>query len=189
MVKLDSFLIALIALLFSFVDIPVSCAFDYFAAAEEGQASYLELVTKHHAEKADVWIRENRIGNAIEDLKYTLDRFPNHPLGLQLMGLVSKITKNPSMAIPYYQKALSLYPQYAVTHAQYGQYLLSNGDIDGAIESLKRSIEVNPKLVFSYVLLARAHAKKGNAELANEAAARARELGYNGPLSDIGGGK
>ena len=188
MFKLNSFLIALIALLFS-IDIRVSCAFDYFTAAEEGQAVYLELATKNHAEKAYSWIRENRISNAIEELKYTLDRFPNHPLGLQLMGLVSKITKNPGMAIAYYQKALNLYPQYAVTHAQYGQYLLSIGYIDGAIESLKRSIEINPKLVGSYVVLAQAHAKKGNTELANEAAVRAKELGYNGSSSDISGGK
>ena len=146
-------------------------------------------VTKYHVDKAYGWIRDGRLNDAIEDLKYTLDRFPNHPKALQTMGLVSQLTKKPAMASTYYQKALTQYPQYAMTHAQYGQYLLSIGDIDKAIESLKRSIEIDPKLVGSYVLLAHAYSKQGNSELASEAAARAKELGYKGSLSGIDGGQ
>ena len=189
MFKFGRFLLALGALWYFSFGAPVASAFDYFTAAQDGQAHYLDLVTKFHAEKAYQWIRENRIGNAIEDLKYTLDRFPNHPKALQTMGVVANMTKNPDMAIAYYQKALTQYPQYAMTYAQYGQYLLSIGIIDKAIESLKRGLEIDPKLVGGYVLLAHAYSKQGNSELASEAAARAKELGYKGSLSGIDGGK
>jgi predicted Zn-dependent protease len=118
-----------------------------------------------------------------------LDRFPNHPKALQYLSLVSKLTKNTDLAILYYQKALSQYPQYAMTHAQYGQYRLSIGDVNGAIESLKRAVEIEPKLVGGYVLLAQAYSKQGNSELAAEAAAQANELGYKGSLSGIEGSK
>lgn len=189
MFKLNRFLLALIALGHFSFGASVSSAFDYFTAAQEGQAHYLALVTKYHADKAYGWIRDGRLNDAIEDLRYTLDRFPNHPKALQTMGLVSQLIKKPAMAITYYQKALTQYPQYASTHAQYGQYLLSIGDIDKAVESLKRGVEIDPKLVGGYVLLAHAYSKQGNSELASEAAARAKELGYKGSLSGIDGGQ
>jgi tetratricopeptide (TPR) repeat protein len=189
MIKLDPFLILLIALWHFSFDVSVSSAFDYFTARQEGQGLYLDTATKNHVDVVPNWLRQGRIGNAIDDLKYTLDRFPNHPKALQYLSLVSKLTKNIDLAILYYQKALSQYPQYAMTHAQYGQYLLSIGDVNSAIESLKRAVEIEPKLVGGYVLLAQAYSKQGNSELAAEAAAQAKELGYKGSLSGIEGSK
>lgn len=188
MIKLNRVIIALVALYFSF-GTSISYASDYFTAAQEGQGLFLDNATKAHVDVVPGWLRDGKIDKAIDDLQYTLDRFPNHPKALQYMGIVSKLTKKTDMAITYYQKALRLYPQYAVTHAQYGQYLLSSGDIDKAIESLKRSIEIDSKLVGGYVLLAQGYSKQGNSELAAEAAARAKELGYKGSLSGIEGGK
>jgi hypothetical protein len=48
---------------------------------------------------------------------------------------------------------------------------------------------MDSKLVGSYVLLAHAYSKQGNSELASEAAARAKELGYKGSLSGIDAGQ
>lgn len=181
MIKLNRFLIVLVALLWFSFGGSISYAFDYFAAAKEGLAQYLDIATKNHVDVVPGWLRDGRINNAIDDLKYTLDRFPNHPKALHYMGTVSQLTKKTGMAITYYQKALNLYPQYAVTHAQFGQYLLSIGYVDKAIEFLKQAVEIDPKLVGGYVLLVKGYSKQGNSELAAEADTRARELGYTGP--------
>lgn len=57
-------------------------------------------------------IREARIGYAIEELNYTLRKFPNHPKALMLMELAAKLNKTPTLAIPYFEKALKFYPEH-----------------------------------------------------------------------------
>ena len=65
---------------------------------------------------------------------------------------------------------------------------LSIGDIDKRNRVVETgSIEIDPKLVGSYVLLAHAYSKQGNSELASEAAARAKELGYTGSYPESRG--
>ena len=171
----------------------VAYAYDYFSVLqgeeEPGPKVYLDTATKNHVDTIPGWLRDGRVGDAIADLKYTLERFPNHPEALLYMGLVARMTKNPGMAITYYQHALTQYPQYAITHFQYGQFLMNLGDFDKAIEALKRSIAIDPKLVGSYVLLAQAYSKKGNSEIAREAAAQAKKLGYKGGIQGIDGNK
>jgi predicted Zn-dependent protease len=119
---------------------------------------------------------------AIRDVKYTLDRFPNHPKGLMLLGVVARLTNDPSFAVNYYKRALSLFPQYAITHVQYGEYLVSVGLTNEGIGQLKRAIEIDPKLAVAYAGLAKAYAKGGNSELSRQAAKQARELGYTGKI-------
>jgi tetratricopeptide (TPR) repeat protein len=164
----------------------VAYASDYFSVlqGEEGPGpkAYLDIATKNHVDTIPGWLDDGRIGNAIADLKYTLERFPNHPEALLYMGLVARMTKNPGMAFTYYQNALTQYPQYAITHFQYGQFLMSLGDVDKAIDALKRSIAIEPKLAGGHAGLARAYAKKGDMTKAREAADKARELGFTDQL-------
>jgi Tfp pilus assembly protein PilF len=97
------------------------------------------------------------MNDAIEDFKYTLDRFPNHPEALQLMSTVAQITKVPSLANNYFEKAISMFPQYALTRAQYGLFLVSIGKMDAGIEKLKESTEVDSKFAGGYAGLAHAY--------------------------------
>jgi superkiller protein 3 len=90
---------------------------------------------------------------------------------------VSRIRKEPSLAIPFYAKALQLYPQYAITHAQYGSYLTDIGQVEQGIVALKKAVEIDPKLALAYDWLARAYAKSGDLELSRQAAEKAKELG------------
>jgi tetratricopeptide (TPR) repeat protein len=120
---------------------------------------------------------------AIADLIYTLDRFVNHPKALQLMGSLAELTNGPSLAIPYYQRALKLYPQYALTHAQFGVYLVDTGHINSGTAELKKAIEINPNLAIAYAWLASAYSRNGNLESARQAAERARALGYRGKIA------
>ncbi|HXH11222.1 MAG TPA: tetratricopeptide repeat protein [Alphaproteobacteria bacterium] len=160
---------------------------DYFTAGQDpGAQQYLSLVETAHTNKAVDWMRKGRLGDAIADLKYTLERFPNHPKGLLLMGVVGGLSSNPALALPYYERALRLFPQYALTHAQYGAYLVELGRTDAGIAKLQHAVEMNPRSAPAYGWLAKAYAKAGKRELAQQAAARARELGFRGdPLGRL----
>ena len=84
------------------------------------------------------------------------------------------------MAIERYKKAIEQFPRYALTHAQYGVYLVGIGNVDEGIEMLKRSIEIDPKLAAGYGGLTHAHVRKGEWDDAGVAATTARELGFSG---------
>jgi predicted Zn-dependent protease len=161
---------------------------DYFGTYDKGTAFYMFQVEHHHLDKNNAGksvldnIRTGFFHGAVEDLKYVLDRIPNHPRGLQLLGTVSQMTKKPALAVEYFERAIKLYPQHALTRAQYGLFLTSIGSVSEGIETLKLSIEMDPKLAAGYAGLAHAYAKKGDTNKAREAAEKARELGYKGQL-------
>jgi len=120
------------------------------------------------------------------ELEFILARFVNHPQALAIAGTFAVLIKNPTWAMPYFEKAVSIYPQYALTHAQYGKYLTDIGMVDKALERLKKAAEMDPKLVGAQVWLAAAYAKSGNADLARESAEKARSLGFKGDLAAYG---
>jgi predicted Zn-dependent protease len=160
---------------------PQAPGYDYFNPEPGGSSTtYRDLVTSAHTDKILGWVQNGRMQDAINDVVYTLDRFANHPKGLQMAGMVATMIKRPSLATYYFERAVKIYPQYAITHAQYGAYLLNAGDIDDAIARLKVVTEGDFKSPGAYALLARAYTKKGDLEAAQQAAAKARELGYRG---------
>lgn len=154
---------------------------DYFTA-DQSPTSYLKILESAHVVVIPNWIKQGRMNNAISDIKYTLDRFPNHPVSLQQLSMVAQMTKNTTLAVSYFERAINLFPQYALTRAQYGLFLVSVNNLDAGIQHLKQSVEMEPKLPAGYAGLAHAYAKKGDSEQAREAAAKARELGFKGNL-------
>ena len=173
------------SLLFYFLIVPYVAARpldqDYFTANDSPQIKeLLESVDFHHTRKAEDWIFKgdmHYVHYALGELTYTLDTFPNHPRALQLVGAYSKIKKVPHIAIPFYEKALRLYPQYALTHAQYGGFLVDVDQTEEGVVRLKKAIEIDPKLAIAYKGLSKAYTKMGNQELARQTAEKARELG------------
>jgi Tfp pilus assembly protein PilF len=160
-----------------------SCPCDYFSTAGNvEQTKYLKLVEDYHVTPVPSSIREGRLNAALADLNYTLERFPNHPRALQFVSVVAQLRKQPGVAFPYFEKAVNLFPQHALTHSQYGLFLVSVGEIDKGLQVLERSIEIDPKLSAGYAALAHAYAKKGDLPRSREAAQKARELGFNGEL-------
>lgn len=156
---------------------------DYFAAGQGADTTSLLLsVESYHVSKILPQLNDGNYEGALSDVKYTLNRFPNHPRGLALLGVYAKLTKAHSMAIPYYERAITLYPQYAVTRAQYGGYMVTIGHVDAGIKKLNEAIEMDSKLAFAYAWMAMAHYRSGNGDLAREANRRARELGYQGKI-------
>ena len=156
--------------------------YDYYTA-EDSVKNYRDLVTSAHTDKILEWVRLGRMDTAVFDVRYTLDRFANHPKGLQLAGIVATLTKKPSLAVFYFERAVKLYPQYAITHAQYGAYLSGVGQTDAAIARLQEALRIDPKMVAAYALLAKAYIKAGKTDLARESADKAREFGYTGELT------
>jgi tetratricopeptide (TPR) repeat protein len=110
-----------------------------------------------------VWgdFRAGRFSNVLADLNYTLDKFPNHPKALLLLGSVARLIKSPALPIPYFEKAIQLYPQYALTHAQYGAYMTEIGSVEVGIGKLKKAIEIDPNLSLAHTWLAKAYSQKG----------------------------
>jgi tetratricopeptide (TPR) repeat protein len=158
---------------------------DYFVADHDPSTKhYLFLVDNAHTNKVLSSIRADRLENAMDDLNYTLNKFVNHPKALMLLGMVARLSRKPSLPLPYYEKAIGLYPQYAFTYAQYGNYLVEMGNLAGGVQRLKQAVELDPTLVAAYVWLARAYSRNGDAELAQGAADKARALGYRGQIPD-----
>jgi Tfp pilus assembly protein PilF len=141
------------------------------------------LVEIAHTNRVLPQISSKNYGGALSDIKYTLNRFPNHPRGLVLIGLYARLTKTHALAMPYYEKAIRLYPQYALTRAQYGAYMVSLGDLDQGIKKLATAVEIDPDLAFAHVWLAAAYYKQGNVELGRESESKARDLGFSGKMS------
>lgn len=161
---------------------------DYFTANEDPQAySDLEVNDEHHTNLVLDWIRDARFDRALADINYVLDRWPNHPRALLLLETVARLTHAPNLPLFHYEKALKLYPQYALTHAQFGHYLVEIGKIDQGIHSLKRAAQIDSQLRVVHVWLAEAYDKYGDKVLARKEAEQARNLGFQGNFSpDLG---
>jgi tetratricopeptide (TPR) repeat protein len=152
---------------------------DYFNPNNDPQIRWLiKDQESNHLIPAKGDLLAGRYNRAVADLRFLLDRFVNHPQGLMVLGAVAKLTKNYTLAIQYYEKAIRVYPQYAVTHAQYGSYLVDIGNTKAGIGRLQKAVEINPRLAAAYGWLAKAYYKSGQVELARQTAERARALGY-----------
>lgn len=164
---------------------------DYFTASEDFETLRdLALIDEARTDHVMHWLRTDNLNRAIQDLKFTLDRFPNHPRALLLFEVVGKVAQVPTMAIPYYEKALSLYPQYASSWAQYGKYLVDIGKREEGIEMLKKAIEIDPNFPPAHGWLSDAYMKDGKPDLARVESEKAKSLGFKAapsqPQSDPG---
>jgi Tfp pilus assembly protein PilF len=156
---------------------------DFFTAGEDPERLRdLTLNDLYHTNRVVHSIKVGRYDEAIADLKFVLDKWPNHPRALLLIESLGKVTQAPTLPIPYYEKAIKLYPQYAMTLAQYGRYLVEIDQWDKGVQNLKRAIEKDQKMIAAHVWLAEAYDKRGDKQLARKEAEHARSLGFQGEL-------
>ena len=142
----------------------------------------IKNVEKNHFSKDNFW-RKLRAGHykyAFGDLKYILKVYPNHPGALSMMEVVGPKIGDYTLPGKYYIRALKMFPQHAITHAQYGYYLIKVGGIDIGINRLKAAIKLKPNLVNAYVWLSGGYYKKGNLSEARNSYEKAKKLGYKG---------
>ena len=154
---------------------------DYFTAQENPETYRdLKIIEHAHIGKVLYWLRTERMEMVMHELNFTLHHFPNHPQALLLTEMAADVTRVPALAITYYERAILLYPEYGTTHAQFGKYLVSIGRVSDGIGQLKEAVQRDPKLGQGYLWLGEAYAKAGKKELAQEAYAKARALGFTG---------
>lgn len=160
---------------------------DYFNAKGDPHITWLKAdQDKAHTIPAMRDFARGDMKGTRQGLEWILVRFINHPQALALAAAFSIATKNSLWAIPHFERALGIYPEYALTHAQYGKYLTDIGMVDKGFEQLNKAAEMDPKLIAAHVWLAAAYSKSGNADLARESAEKARSLGYRGDLTQYG---
>src|SRR5688572_1091024 len=159
---------------------------DYFHAGNDRNVKQQLNNAEHfHLNKSVLEnIATGKYKYALGDINFTLKYFPNHPRALQLLTTIAVLSKNRALPIPYFEKAIRLYPSHAITHAQYGTCLVVIGDLENGIQKLNHAVQMDPKLTAGYVWLAQAYEKKGDLHLAREAKERAKELGYNSNRTD-----
>jgi hypothetical protein len=163
---------------------------DYFDERGETKKLIISVETHHlygcpHNSQRGFFtdVAEGKYHNAFADLDYLLGRVVNHPRALQLVGSLGILTKKPGIADRYFVRALALYPQYALTQAQYGSFLINSGQLDAGIGRLKKAVEMEPNLAIAHAWLSKGYQKQGSLELAAEAAEKARALGYSSDLT------
>jgi hypothetical protein len=91
---------------------------DYFnPRRDEGWMSYISSIEIAHVRPGLVAFANGDMRGTLAQLNYVLPRTINHPQALSLAALYSIRTKNPLWAKLYCERAIGLYPQYAITHA------------------------------------------------------------------------
>ena len=122
---------------------------DYFARDQDPSISVLLRTVERYHLSDSFWqsYRRNEFGAARADLRYVLQRFPNHPRALQLSAYDENVKLDPSQVIQLFEIAIRSFPSHAYTYAQYGHYLVSIGRKTVGLELLDQALRLDPDLV------------------------------------------
>lgn len=156
---------------------------DYFTAnSYPSVKQLLILVEAFHVNTKSIKVnfREGHYDPVIGDMKYTLEKFPNHPKALLMLSSLAILTKSIALPIPFYEKALKLYPQYALTHAQYGKYLADIGRVSAGIAHLQEALSIEPSLSVAQKWLASIRAKSGAKKPTQQSSEQSRSSSSEG---------
>ncbi len=161
-------------------------AWDYFTMSQTPMgAAFLTAANNAHLRRLHLWITQGSRKDSLSEIRYILIRIPNHPRALVMAELIEKLFKKEKFALTAYKKALNIYPQYALTHAQYGRYLTKIGKRSEGIKSLQQAIQMDPKLAVGHAWLAMAYQRDGQKDLAKSSGQIAKKLGYKGKISGL----
>ena len=130
---------------------------NYFQrGTDEFTADLLANVERNHFAQENFWkaYHSGDLKQALDNLKYVLLVFPNHPRALHLMTIICKTMQDSTTPIVYFEKAIRLFPTEAYTQAQYGAYLLATGEREAASSRLKEALRLNPNLTYALGLMA-----------------------------------
>jgi tetratricopeptide (TPR) repeat protein len=153
---------------------------DYYTAklTKEG-AELLKNVELYHIGPGISRMSTHTYGGALQDFEFILDFFPNHPRGLALISELCDLKwKSPQCdADAWFQKAIDRNPHASQTYLIYGLHLQRQNHLPEAIESYKKSIDLNPVSANAHYDLALAYFDQKQFDLANRHAQISYELG------------
>lgn len=116
---------------------------------------------------------------ALRDFDFILRYFPNHLKGLLMMGDLSIRMHQPEQAVPYFERAIVLYPHTASTYVVYGIVLYKLGKLKEAAKEYKCAIKLQPNSAETHYNLGLAYLGLRDYKRANEEAQKA--YGTNNP--------
>jgi predicted Zn-dependent protease len=148
---------------------------DYFDPSNHQLLSNLK---KNHLAPALRELDRNALHEAQSDVDFILKYVPNHVEALALNEAIAKARNLPEQALLRYATALELYPEHAITHVQFGAYLLDLGRVQAAIDSLNAAVKLDPELGLAHSYLAKAYRRTGDTQRA--AAEEAEAQRYSG---------
>ena len=128
--------------------------------------------------------------NIVAELDYTLRAFPNHHHALYAMSMFlyylkqnayhkyTEIMQKYRTSDCYYQRAVRFKSDDNGVYTSWGVYLYRTGEIEQAIDKLKKSIELQPKNADAYYTLGLIHLKKKDYIKAEQYAKKAYSQNY-----------
>ncbi len=142
----------------------------------------LATVEKYHEQQGIDKMRTKFYPSAWGDFNFILNYFPNHPRALMLMGGLCEVWHDPKCNMTgYFDKAIRLTPENAGIYLTQGVYLQKRGKLNEAIESYKKSLELNPSSANAHYNIGLAYVAAKQYALANEHAQQAYAGGISLP--------
>lgn len=124
--------------------------YDYYSTDTDPDARrYLALAEQYHLTNTTFWERYRLQDwvRARNELIFILRITPNHPKVLYLLEAVASEMEDVSYPIAYYEYALRVYPQHAITRARYGRYLVRIGKREAGMAQLEQALAADSTLV------------------------------------------
>jgi len=166
----------------------VSCLWLASSVAAQNPSDYFDPhsrqllfnLKRNHLDPGLRELERKQLGEAQADVDFILRYVPNHVEGLALNEEIAKTRKLPEMALASYVTALQLYPGHAITHVQFGAFLLDLGRVDAAIDSLNAAVRLDRQLALAHSYLAKAYRRNGDTQKAAAEEAEAQKLSGRG---------
>lgn len=138
--------------------------YDFYSTGTNPDARrYLGLAEEYHLTNTTFWERY-RLRDWVRargELIFILRIVPNHPKVLYLLEAVASEMEDVTYPIAYYERALRLYPQHAITRARYGRYLVRIGQREAGVAQLEQALAADPSLDVARGWLADTKANRG----------------------------
>jgi predicted Zn-dependent protease len=118
--------------------------------------------------RAIAFYRKNDVDKALEEISYLLQIEPNNPFFLELKGQILVEFGRVKEAIPFYKKAVDLYPKSPLIRTAYAHALIEDAGQNGkealkvAVVQLERAVRDEPRYARTHRLLATAYGRLDN---------------------------
>lgn len=116
----------------------------------------IELAVEHH--------NAGRLPDAENIYQQVLKAEPNHPVALNLMGVIAHQVGKNDIAVDYISRALEIQPDYSEALYNLGKGLKELGRFDEAIAAYYRALGINPNDVNAHYNLANLLKQRGRPE-------------------------
>jgi tetratricopeptide (TPR) repeat protein len=131
---------------------------------------------------------QGKLPEAEKTLRQLLQAAPNHPFALHLLGVIAHQAGKPDMAIKLIGRAISVNDKIALFHANLGELLRTQKQLEAAVRHGEKAIALEPKLPLAQSNLGIAYYDQEEYEKAKECQQRALQLDPNLPqaLNNMG---